>query len=83
MENVRNFIEFVNADYSTEILVLFLFLLVLDWAFEIKGEFTVFCNCFMALVTLLMAVLGFVDRTFWFFALVGFVHLIIKLRKKE
>ena len=83
MEEIKHFIEYANADYSSAVLMLFLFVLVIDWAFEFEGELAVVSNCLVALMTLLLFLFGFVDGSYWFFAAVGIVHLFVKGRKKE
>ncbi len=83
MEEIKHFIECANAEYSSAVLMLFVFVLVIDWAFEIKGEFAVVSDGLVTLMTLLLFLFGFVDGSSWFFAAVGIVHLFVKGRKKE
>ncbi|MDY4840835.1 MAG: hypothetical protein SO314_00515 [Alphaproteobacteria bacterium] len=83
MEEIKHFIECANAEYSSAVLMLFVFVLVIDWAFEIKGEFAVVSDGLVALMTLLLFLFGFVDGSSWFFAAVGIVHLFVKGCKKE
>ena len=56
--------------------MLFVFVLVIDWAFEIKDEFAVVSNCLVAFMVLLLFLFGFVDKSCWFFAVVGAIHLL-------
>lgn len=83
MEEIKHFIELANTNYSSAVLMLFVFVLVIDWAFEVRGEFAVVSDCLVAFMVLLLFLFGFVDRSCWFFAAVGAAHLFFKGRKKE